>query len=259
MVRGTLDHLGYDHIVLDKEAFAKDLKWEQLEAMLPRLRAKADALGLGFGVKFSNTLVCKSTEPPFDDGEMYLSGPPLHVLALKLAENVRGLTGGVGVHSFSAGVDQMNFADVVASGLAPVTTCSDLLKGTGYARLPRYLRNLEQRMKAHGVTTVPAFIDAEAARLGSPQAEDPAGVCLAARNATNVDDPRYSRLKNAKPPKKIGSKLVLLDCITCDKCIKVCPNMANITLEIPTGSWSPGSVAWKGNYVTSSTGAQLVA
>lgn len=243
-VRKTLDHLGYDHITLDESAFEKDLQWDQLAEMLPRLRQKADALGLGFGVKFSNTLVCQSDEPPFGEGEMYLSGPPLHVLALELAERVRGLTGGVGVHSFSAGIDQMNFADVVAGGLAPVTTCSDLLKGTGYARLPRYLRNLEKKMEALGATTLEEFQAKEAERVAGAPADDPKGVCLADRNRRNVDDIRYKRLKNQKPPKKIGSKLELLDCITCDKCIKVCPNMANITVEIPQGEWSPGNVKW---------------
>jgi putative selenate reductase len=38
---------------------------------------------------------------------------------------------------------------------------------------------------------------------------------------------------NAKPPKKIDSHLTLFDCITCNKCLPVCPNAANFS--IPTG------------------------
>ena len=53
--------------------------------------------------------------------------------------------------SFSAGVDNRNFADCVALGLAPVTVCTDLLKPGGYGRLPKYLENLEERMRALGV------------------------------------------------------------------------------------------------------------
>jgi putative selenate reductase len=33
----------------------------------------------------------------------------------------------------------------------------------------------------------------------------------------------------------VGSRLVLLDCLTCDKCLPVCPNDANFTFVLPTG------------------------
>ena len=48
-------------------------------------------------------------------------------------------------------------------------------------------------------------------------------------------DPRYGAAENATPPKKIGSSLVLFDCLTCDKCIPVCPNDANFSFSIPVG------------------------
>jgi putative selenate reductase len=40
-------------------------------------------------------------------------------------------------------------------------------------------------------------------------------------------DPRYHATQNRAVPKKIDSHLVTFDCITCDKCIPVCPNDAN--------------------------------
>jgi putative selenate reductase len=46
-------------------------------------------------------------------------------------------------------------------------------------------------------------------------------------------DPRYARAANAKPPRKIGSALELFDCVTCDKCVPVCPNDANFTFVLP--------------------------
>ena len=46
---------------------------------------------------------------------------------------------------------------------------------------------------------------------------------------------RYSFEKNSTPPKKVGSMLELFDCLTCDKCIPVCPNDANFALHIPSG------------------------
>ena len=44
---------------------------------------------------------------------------------------------------------------------------------------------------------------------------------------------RYERSHHEKPPKKLGTKLHLFDCITCDKCIPVCPNDANFALYAP--------------------------
>jgi putative selenate reductase len=46
-------------------------------------------------------------------------------------------------------------------------------------------------------------------------------------------DPRYRKAANSKPPKKIGRRLQLFDCITCDKCVPVCPNDANFALALP--------------------------
>ena len=50
-----------------------------------------------------------------------------------------------------------------------------------------------------------------------------------------VADPRYSAAENATPPNKVGSTLVLFDCLTCDKCVALCPNDANFSLAIPAG------------------------
>ena len=46
---------------------------------------------------------------------------------------------------------------------------------------------------------------------------------------------RYGFDKNSTPPRKVGSMLELFDCLTCDKCIPVCPNDANFALHIPPG------------------------
>ena len=46
---------------------------------------------------------------------------------------------------------------------------------------------------------------------------------------------RYTLEKNSNPPRKVGTTLELFDCLTCDKCIPVCPNDANFVLKIPQG------------------------
>jgi putative selenate reductase len=147
---------------------------------------------------------------------MYLSGPPLHVVTLELVERVRRARPAVPL-SFSAGVDSRNFADCVALGLAPVTVCTDLLKPGGYSRLPKYLENLEERMRSLGVRSVEQYVAA-------------AGVDAAGLAARAAADPRY-RAGSLRPPRKIGRHLALFDCINCDKCLPACPNDANFVYE----------------------------
>jgi ferredoxin len=61
---------------------------------------------------------------------------------------------------------------------------------------------------------------------------DAAGVLntpLLVKEAT--ENPRYAWEQNKGVPRKIGSKLWLYDCINCDKCVPVCPNVANFVYE----------------------------
>ena len=46
-----------------------------------------------------------------------------------------------------------------------------------------------------------------------------------------ADDPRYAAAANAKPPRRIDSRLALYDCINCDLCISACPNDAVFAYE----------------------------
>ncbi|MFZ5475247.1 MAG: glutamate synthase [Myxococcota bacterium] len=222
------DRLGYTRVRLDPRAFEKDLRWEQLLDMVPRLSRRAAVCGVGFGVKFTNTLVCRSSDAPFGDGEVYLSGPPLHALAMTLAARFMATFPGIPV-SFSAGVDATNFPDVVATGIRPVTTCTDLLKGKGYAKLCAYLRGLERRMPCD--------------RLADYAVADPAAYAEAV-----AGDPRY---RDGAGPKKVGSRLALLDCLTCDKCVPVCPNAAIFVFDLP--DLDGGRVCW-GERVEVTTG-----
>jgi putative selenate reductase len=237
--------MGYDGVELDPAAFDKDLHWDQLSAFLPRLRAQAEAKGLGLGVKFSNTLVCRHEEPPFADGEMYLSGPPLHVLATKLAARFRAEFPTVPI-TFSAGVEAANFPACVQSGLAAITSCSDLLKGGGYGRMTKYLRALEKDMAVAGAADLASYVDGDGSRY------------LATRAASLEQEPAWHR-DAQKAPRKVGTDLVLLDCLTCDKCIPVCPNAANFAFDVPKGTWTPGRVAWRGGSISTSEGRPLIA
>ncbi|MCA9654137.1 MAG: glutamate synthase [Myxococcales bacterium] len=267
------DTMGYTEQHVPDTAFANDTKWDQAVGFCERLGATAEGLGLHFGAKFSNTLIVHNHRDffPASEKEMYLSGAPLHVLAMSLVGRFRQTFGDRFPVSFSAGINARNFSDAVALGLAPITVCSDLLQPGGYGRTGAYYKELARRMDEVGAATVDdyllraygnaeAALDAEGIEGGARQA------CLEALEAggtldeavpdrglarrwlsrvkvlnteTYVQrvtaDPRYRLAANAKPPKKVGSSLVLLDCLSCDKCLPVCPNDANFTFVLPQG------------------------
>jgi putative selenate reductase len=217
------DVLGYTEIETRAEDFAKDLQWSEALELTDRLIERAKALGREFRLKLSNTLVVRNHRSFFPPGEaaMYLSGAPLHVITLQLVERFRRARPELPL-SFSAGVDARNFADCVAIGLAPVTVCTDLLKPGGYGRLPRYLENLEGRMRKLGARTVRDFV---ARSCGSGEG------AIAEVVARATADPRY-RKGSLRPPRKIGRRLALFDCINCDKCLPACPNDANFVYAV---------------------------
>ena len=217
------DVLGYTDLRVPDRAFTRELTWDQMTGMVERLGATARSFGLGFGVKFTNTLVVENHRSffPATEQDMYLSGPPLHVLAMRLVARFRERFGDRYAVSFSAGVDQHNFADAVGLGLVPVTSCTDLLKTGGYARARRYFQRLTERMDAAGARTIAEFVE----KRGTVP-------LIAAYVERIMQDARYHADQNRKVPRKIGRRLVLFDCITCDKCVPVCPNDANFAFAL---------------------------
>ena len=245
--RGLLnDQLGYTDLRIPDSAFDRDTTWEQALGFVDRLGKTASSLGLGLGVKFSNTLIVENHRDFFPKTEpvMYLSGAPLHVMAMHLVRRFRREFGDQYPISFSAGIERANFPDAVALGLTPITACSDLLKPGGYGRPFGYFEELTRRMDKVGATSVGDYVirsyevggaalDSLASGAGYERRVSAAKVL---NTETYVEratrDPRYSASRNSKPPRKIGSQLVLFDCITCDKCVPVCPNDANFTFVL---------------------------
>jgi putative selenate reductase len=225
------DVLGYTDLRVIEKAYTTGLQFNESLEICARLAKLAARRGLKFGAKFSNTLEVQNHRAFFQPSEkiMYLSGAPLHVLTLTLAGEFRNALGAAFPISFSAGVDRKNFANMVACGFVPVTTCTDLLKTGGYGRLPPFLHDLEQQMGRLGARTIDEFIlDARAQREAAGGDPVQAGFLNTPRIITETQaDPRYHATHNRAVPKKINSHLVTFDCITCDKCIPVCPNDAN--------------------------------
>jgi putative selenate reductase len=240
--RDRLDHLlydvlGYDELEVNPTAYTSGLQFEESLGMCERLTSLAQSRGLSFGAKFSNTLEVLNHRDFFPKKErvMYLSGPPLHVITLALTDMFRQAVGHQMPISFSAGVDRKNTANIVACGIVPVTTCTDLLKTGGYGRLPPYLEDLGKAMASVNAATVDDYIlDARGQREAAGGDVRLAGwlntSIIAAETAA---DERYTAAKNRVVPRRINSHLVLFDCITCDKCVPVCPNDANFMYETP--------------------------
>ncbi len=263
------DVLGYTDLVVPDDAYEKDTQWPQMVDFVGRLGDTAAALGRGFGVKFTNTQIVENHRDffPAEERRMYMSGKPLHVLAMELVRRFRTVFGDRLPVSFSAGIDRQNFADALALGIVPITVCTDLLQPGGYGRASSYFVHAGRRMQAVGAADVdtwilraygcasdaladldlPGDVDAacRTALAEGGELRAAAGEHFSAwRSATllrNTDhyvaglmqDGRYTAAKNSRPPRKIDSTLVLLDCLTCDKCLPVCPNGANFTFPLP--------------------------
>jgi putative selenate reductase len=204
--------------------------------MLERLRGVAARAGRTLGVKLTNTLVVKNTRGKLAGEHAYLSGPPLHAIAVTLAGKLAEATAGAIPLSFSAGADAENFADLVACGFAPVTTCTDLLQPTGYRRLPRYLKALETEMERLAVRDVASYVSA---RAGADAA--PALANLRAYAARVADEPRYAA---AAQPAPAGARapLPVLDCESCNNCALVCPNVAFFAVDTPPELLASGAL-----------------
>ena len=233
--------LGWRHVELDRAAFERDLQWDAALQLLGRLRASAARHGRTLGVKLTNTLVVRNTRGRLAGDAVYLSGPPLHPIAITLAERLARATGGALPMALSAGVHAGNFADAVACGFAPVTTCTDLLRPTGYRRLPRYLKALEAELARTGERSVDGYVRARARECGGPGMDAGAAALgnLTAHAARVPSDARYGAAAHAAPV-ALREPLALVDCESCNQCTLVCPNGAFFDVASPA---SPGAAA----------------
>ena len=227
-VRGIVNHdLGFADVPIPDVAFGHDLTYADAIPMFGRLRRAADARGLTFGLKLSNTLEVENWRGVFDrDPTMYLSGRALHAVTVNLASALADELGGDLPLSFAGGADCFNVADLLGSGLRTVTVCSDLLKSGGYLRLLQYPENVDAAFDAVGALDTPDFIRRTAAAGGF--AGDRADVAACARfnlraYADRVRrDWRYRkdsfRTDRSKTPRLLGA----FDCIAAP-CLDECP------------------------------------
>jgi putative selenate reductase len=155
------DILGYKDLALKPNAFERDLQFDQAIDLTRNMFRTASSCEKILGLKFTNTLVVENHKGYLPGDEMHMSGLPLHVLAIRLLKKFRDTLGNLHFYiptSFSAGVGDKNFADVVSLNLAPVTVCTDMLKAPGYEKSTTYLNNLGEAMESVGAINISDYI-----------------------------------------------------------------------------------------------------
>ena len=227
------DELGYVDVDVKEEAFAADLQFGRGIELIGELRDYAVERGRRFGIKLTNTLVVNNTKQWMPEDTMYLSGPPLHVLASTLLDKlttalpgklmIPGHDGDIMV-SFSAGVTKENLAETLAMGVNPATVCSDLLKPGGYGRLAPMLKALTKEIQGTEARTLEEW-----RALRQTAALEAGRVSTSARYVAHLRGDGaadYSLEANSKLPREVEHDLEMFGCVSCNLCITVCPNDA---------------------------------
>lgn len=203
------DHLGFREIHIPDEVFAHDLQYEAALPLLRRLRAKAQNLGLTFGVKLTNTLAMANHRRVLPGAEIYMSGRALYPIALNLFWRLFSDLDGQIYVSYSGGADAWSFPTLISCGALPVTACTDLLKPGGYARFGQWLEELRQAMGKVGAKNLEEFTQNRAENLKRAAEE-------------SLKGERYKKNFFLGELPKIADGLASFDCISAP-CVAACP------------------------------------
>jgi putative selenate reductase len=227
------DELGYTDVSVKEEAFAADLQFGRGIELIDELNQYAKDRGRRFGIKLTNTLVVDNVKGWMPDETMYLSGPPLHVLASTLLDrlatalpgrfDVPGHDGDVMV-SFSAGITKENLADSIAMGVNPATVCSDLLKPGGYGRLAPMLKALTATVRDEGCSDLATWKAQRQAAAVAAGFATTAAQHVASIRGDDIEP--YHLRGNEKLPREVDHDLEMFGCVACNFCVTVCPNDA---------------------------------
>ena len=202
-VRDAFQELGYDHIQLKEESFTHDMQYPAAVEMIRSLLDHAGTTGVEFGVKLSNTLAVVNDKGTLPSDEMYMSGRALYPLTVNLAHKLSREFDGRLTISYSGGADYFNAADLLRSGLKPITMATYFLKPGGYSRMTQLAELLEAEVEALEKDTVDLTVLEQVA-------------------AEALTDPRYAFEGKSPAPMKTGEKLPLLDCFLAP-CTVACP------------------------------------
>jgi putative selenate reductase len=209
-------------------AFGHDLKYEDALPIIRTLWNSAKTNHVDFSLKLSNTLETVNRKNIFspENEMMYMSGRALHPLTVELARKLQNEFNGELDISFAGGADCFNTPALVASGLSPVTVCSDLLKPGGYGRLHQYLQILKEEFAKKQSKNIEEFI----IKYNIQPQGDWRNIALRNLNLyadTVATNTAYQKTTFQEPSIKTNRKLGYFDCISAP-CQNTCPTHQNI-------------------------------
>ncbi len=200
--RSILDAMGYDYIAFDDHHFKEDLQYADAVPMFHRLQALANAHGLEFGLKLSNTFPVDVKAGELPSEEMYMAGKSLFPLTTTMAAMLAKEFGGKLRLSYAGGADAFNIDKLFACGIWPITMATTELKPGGYQRFTQIGDKLDaldfKPFTGVDVTAIEAL-------------------SLAARS-----DKYHVKAIKPLPRRKLYEKVPLLDCFTAP-CKGGCP------------------------------------
>lgn len=205
-IREILNNLGYNDIVIRREDFDNDLKFDMAVAIVNELKKLGKENGVFVGIKLTNTLPVYNSRNILPGESMYLSGKPLYPIAMGVSRMFAEALNGDIHMSLSGGIDKNNIVSVLKTGIAPLTVSTLLLKPGGYKNLKSLLDEINTESIKFEKLNVDDIKDlAENAKLDE--------------NYKNKGDGRY-----------LEDTLPTYDCFkkNCGICVDVCPNRANM-------------------------------
>ena len=200
--RSILDSMGYDYIAFDDHHFKEDLQYADAVPMFRRLQALADAHGLEFSLKLSNTFPVDVKAGELPSEEMYMAGKSLFPLTTTMAARISREFGGKLRLSYAGGADAFNIDKLFALGIWPITMATTELKPGGYQRFAQIGDKLDA-LPFRPFTGV--------------DVEGIEALSLAARR-----DALHLKAVKPLPRRKLYEKVPLMDCFTAP-CKDGCP------------------------------------
>ena len=200
--RSILDGMGYDYIAFDDHHFKEDLQYCDAVPMFHRLQALADANGLEFGLKLSNTFPVDVKAGELPSEEMYMAGKSLFPLTTTMAAMMTKEFGGKLRLSYAGGADAFNIDKLFACGIWPITMATTELKPGGYQRFTQIGDKLD-------ALDFKPFTGVDVVGIEA--------LSLAARS-----DKYHVKAIKPLPRRKLYEKVPLLDCFTAP-CKGGCP------------------------------------
>jgi len=216
------EQLGFVTEVPD-EAFGHDLKYPDGVQIIKNMLAAAEAKGVAFNLKLTNTLESVNHKNIFPPNEkmMYMSGRALHPISINVAAKLQNEFNGKLDISFSAGADCFNLPKIIACGIKPVTVCSDLLKPGGYGRQLQYLDELAAAIRAEKADNIDSFI-VKFAECSCNKVEKAALLNLRRYAGAAPTNSAYHKESKTGESIKTSRALPEFDCVRAP-CIGTCP------------------------------------